>query len=352
MSTNLKKEITLVTDIVSFAVNHTAVNATSSNSNFDRFFKIQAWVNAVASPACESSSYLANTVTVEGAPVLIMLTPKNPSAANVFKRLYDELAEMVITNVPLMTFTLDTTVTCYNPAIILSQLPPYKPEFVTYIDAMASLVLMANIPGAFYIETITDGAYLHLPNHQTVEEWPGISDGLVLECYSARDLKNNQSSRILLSSKYVTAIAYIPESQLLFLRNTTELFDYVGKGNYDLPTLYSSSYLDAKVPAHVGYPKLEEPVQRYYGPSPLVISRVPGQQPSYYSKDTQANYADLQSVWPHDRTVSVWNTKTNSHVTVQVPKGISIAEHIQGCPELSVLPPHLKITNVSYETQY
>ena len=362
MSTNVKKEITLVTDIVSFAVNHKAVNVTTSNSNIDQYFKIQAWENAIASPACKSWSYLANTVTQEGVPVLVMLSPKNSAAVNVFRRLYDELAEMIIVNVPLMTFTLETDVTCYNPAVILSQLPPYKPDFVTYTEALASLVLKANIPGAFYIETITDGAYLHLPNHQKVEEWFNGNDELVVECYSARNLKNHQSSKILLSSKNVRAVSYVPEKQLLFLRNTPELFDHVGKDGIDLPTLYCERYLDVKIPdfirkrkgemvhVPVEHPKHSEPMQRYYGPNPMVGDPVPGLHPYFNSQGPVAHYENPQKAWPHDRIVTVWNAKTNSQVELRVPKGISVVEHLKNCSDLSAVSQDLSNFNVIYTT--
>lgn len=352
MTTNLKKEITLVTDIGALAMDHASVEATSDNPEFKKYFKIEAWVNAIASPMCKSYSYLVNTVTAEGTPVIISMTPNNPAAANVFKRLYDELAELVIVNIQHSVFVTYDGITCHKPALILSQLGPHKPDYVNYLDASASLYLMADVPGGFYIETVTDGAYLHIPGTHGVEQWSGTDDGLVLECYSARDLDNMRVSKILLTAESVRGVVYVPEKQLKYLDTMPELFEHVGKGRYDLLSLFSPRYEEIKAPVPVGYPKPEEPAQRYYGPSPLIISRVSGQQPSYYSQDNLADYANLQSVWPYDRTVSVWNTKTNSRETLQVPKGTTIAEHIQGCPEISVLPPHLKITNVSYETQY
>lgn len=352
MTTNLKKEITLVTDIGALAMDHASVEATSDNPEFKKYFKIEAWVNAIASPTCKSYSYLVNTVTAEGTPVIISMTPNNPAAANVFKRLYDELAELVIVNIQHSVFIMNDGITCYKPALILSQLGPHKPEYVNYFDASASLYLMADVPGGFYIETVTDGAYLHIPGAHGAEPWSGTDDGLVLECYSARNMCNTRVSKILLTVESVSGITYVPEKQLKYLYRMPELFEYVGKGNYDLLTLFSSHYEDAKAPIPVDTQQQPEPAQRYYGPSPMVGDPVPGLNPYFNSAGPHANYADPQSVWSHDRTVTVWNTKTNSRETMQVPKGISIAEHIQGCPELSVLPPHLNITNASYDTQY
>jgi hypothetical protein len=352
MPTNVKKEITLVTDIGALAMNYASVEATSDNPEFNKYFKIEAWINAIASPMCKSYSYLVNTVTAEGAPVIISMTPNNPAAANVFKRLYDELAELVIVNIQHSVFIMNDGITCHKPALILSQLGPHKPGYINYLDASASLYLMADVPGGFYIETVTDGAYLHIPGTHGVEQWSGTDDGLVLECYSARDLDNMRVSKILLTAESVCGVVYVPEKQLKYLDTMPELFEHVGKGSYDLLSLFSPGYEEIKVLVPVSFQEQPQPMQRYYGPSPMVGDPVPGLNPYFNSAGPQANYADPQSVWPYDRTVAVWNTKTNSRETLQVPKGTSIAEHIQGCPEISVLPPHLKITNVSYETQY
>lgn len=352
MATNLKKEITIVTDIAALAMDHASVEATSDNPEFNKYFKIEAWVNAIASPMCKSYSYLVNAVTAEGVPVLISMTPNNPAAVNVFKRLYDELAELVIVNIQHSVFIINDGITCHKPALILSQLNPPKPDYVSYNDASASLYLMAEVPGGFYIETVTDGAYLHIPCTHGAEQWSGTEDGLVLECCSARDLNNMRVSKILLTVESVFGITYVPEKQLKYLDSMPELFEHVGKGRYDLLSLFSPRYEEIKVPVPVNFQEQPEPAQRYYGPNPMTSDPIPGTQTYYNSQGPQAHYADPESVWPYDRAITVWNTLRNSVETVRVPKGISINEHLRGCPDLSIMTSHVKPTNVSYKTQY
>ncbi len=236
-------EVTIVKEANALELNKSSIEVTSNNKNINEYFTMKAWENVIAATSCESYSYLINTLSADGVPVLVKLTPNNTVASEVFYRLRAELFTMLDEAYKNGLEFITQADVSLTPSSIINTARYAKSfnDFVTLDVALASLLIGTAVPGAFFIQTVLNEAYLHVPQGHGVHDSNSNGFETILDCCSARNIDNGRVAKVLLTLESVVSVGYVPEANLNYLAEHHELLLNVGQ-TYQLADLYSTNY--------------------------------------------------------------------------------------------------------------